>query len=218
MTVGGWLDLEGTNITALPDNLTVGGSLDLRGTNITALPDNLTVGGWLDLEGTNIKQPKKINRPDKDFCIKYRAYVESKLTWQNGKYRVIDGIFCEVLKTCLNVIKAKIEDSQIIYIFTKDGINAHGKTVKSAYRDWLFKTSDRDVSQYEDLDPNEKHDHNFWIMCYRTITGACSLGTENFLEHYEKGLEKELTLNDVIKATEGQYGHNTFVEFFKGGE
>ena len=51
LTVGGYLDLENcTGITALPDNLTVGGSLDLRGTGITALPDNLTVGGYLDLE------------------------------------------------------------------------------------------------------------------------------------------------------------------------
>jgi predicted nucleic acid binding AN1-type Zn finger protein len=54
--VGGYLDLSGTNITELPDNLTVGGSLDLRGTNITELPDNLTVGGSLDLRGTNITE------------------------------------------------------------------------------------------------------------------------------------------------------------------
>jgi hypothetical protein len=54
LTVGGSLYLRGTAITALPDNLTVGGSLYLRGTAITALPDNLTVGGALDLEGTAI--------------------------------------------------------------------------------------------------------------------------------------------------------------------
>ena len=48
---GGSLDLRGTGITSLPDNLTVGGSLYLRGTQITALPDNLTVGGSLYLEG-----------------------------------------------------------------------------------------------------------------------------------------------------------------------
>ena len=48
---GGNLDLRGTGITSLPDNLTVGGDLDLRGTGITSLPDNLTVGGYLDLEG-----------------------------------------------------------------------------------------------------------------------------------------------------------------------
>ncbi|WP_368666893.1 hypothetical protein, partial [Dysgonomonas sp. 511] len=34
----GSLDLRGTQITSLPDNLTVGGSLDLRGTQITSLP------------------------------------------------------------------------------------------------------------------------------------------------------------------------------------
>ena len=42
---GGSLDLSGTQITSLPDNLTVSGWLDLRGTQITSLPDNLTVGG-----------------------------------------------------------------------------------------------------------------------------------------------------------------------------
>ena len=51
---GDSLDLSGTSITALPDNLTVGDSLDLRGTSITALPNNLTVGGALDLRGTGI--------------------------------------------------------------------------------------------------------------------------------------------------------------------
>ena len=51
---GGGLDLQGTAITSLPDNLTVGGGLDLRGTAITSLPDNLTVGGWIDLQGTAI--------------------------------------------------------------------------------------------------------------------------------------------------------------------
>ena len=215
LTVGGYLDLRGTNITALPDNLTVGGSLYLRGTNITALPDNLTVGGSLDLEGTNIKKPKKLKRPDSDFKIKYRAYVESKLTWHNGKYRVIDGIFCEVLKTCLNIIKAKIENNKIIYIFTKDGISAHGKTIKQAYRDWLFKQSDRDCSQYENLAPDTIKDLAYWVVCYRNITGACSLGTENFIENNEEFFKKDRSLKEIIQITKGQYGHNTFKEFFK---
>ena len=54
LTVGGSLYLSGTQITVLPDNLTVGGSLYLSGTQITVLPDNLTVGGYLDLRGTQI--------------------------------------------------------------------------------------------------------------------------------------------------------------------
>ena len=50
----GSLDLRGTQITSLPENLTtIGGSLYLRGTQITSLPENLTtIGGYLDLEGT----------------------------------------------------------------------------------------------------------------------------------------------------------------------
>ena len=50
----GDLDLDGTPITALPDNLTVHGSLDLNGTPITALPDNLKVGEDLYLDNTPI--------------------------------------------------------------------------------------------------------------------------------------------------------------------
>ena len=37
----------------VPAGMVVRGSLDLRGTAITALPDNLTVHGWLDLRGAN---------------------------------------------------------------------------------------------------------------------------------------------------------------------
>jgi Leucine-rich repeat (LRR) protein len=56
LTVGGELDLRGTQITQLPEGLHVGGGLYLSGTQITQLPDNLTVGGWLDLSGTQITQ------------------------------------------------------------------------------------------------------------------------------------------------------------------
>jgi hypothetical protein len=41
----GNVDLRGTGIVTLPDNLTVGGNLYLTGTRITTLPNNLTVGG-----------------------------------------------------------------------------------------------------------------------------------------------------------------------------
>ncbi|MFP1868637.1 hypothetical protein [Lonsdalea quercina] len=54
LSVGGSLDLEGSGITILPDNLSVGGNLYLYGTGITILPDNLSVGGSLDLRGSGI--------------------------------------------------------------------------------------------------------------------------------------------------------------------
>ena len=216
LTVGGSLDLCGTQITSLPDNLTVGGWLYLCGTQITSLPDNLTVGGSLNLSGTEIlgKELKKVKDLPADFFIKYKNHVESKLVWENGKYRVVDGIFCEVIKQHKNIIEAKIQGKKA-YIFTKNGINAHGRSIKQAYRDWLFKTSDRDVKQYENLTLTTEKDLNYWVVCYRTITGACSYGTENFLENNKEKYKNKMTLKEVFKATAGQYGHNTFVNFFK---
>jgi len=58
LSVVGYLDLRGTQITSLPDNISVGDSLDLRGTQITSLPDNLSVGDYLYLRGTQITKSK----------------------------------------------------------------------------------------------------------------------------------------------------------------
>ena len=52
--VEGSLDLLGTNITSLPDNLSVEGYLDLNRTKITSLPDKLSVGRNLYIKGTKI--------------------------------------------------------------------------------------------------------------------------------------------------------------------
>jgi len=84
---------------ALPDNLTVGGSLDLAGTQITALPDNLTVGGLLFLRGTQITGAVydcgELNR-------EIYAYNHPE------KGRVVSlGCFVGTLKECIMRIKAK---------------------------------------------------------------------------------------------------------------
>ena len=44
----GNLDLSGSSITSLPDNLTVGGWLDHRGNRKNTLPHNIRVGSWVD--------------------------------------------------------------------------------------------------------------------------------------------------------------------------
>ncbi|MBY3157285.1 hypothetical protein HFO56_33715 [Rhizobium laguerreae] len=48
------LNLRGSVIERLQDNLTVAGNLDLAGTTITKLPSGLRVGGTLDIGGTDI--------------------------------------------------------------------------------------------------------------------------------------------------------------------
>ena len=170
--------------------------------------------GGLYLEGTNIT-PKQVKKPSSNFMLNFKLSVEAKLTWKNGKYRKIDNIFCEVLKEKKNVLQVKIQN-KLAYIFHKNNIYAHGNTVRQAYLDWLFKTSDRDVSKYRNIKRGEIHKLEYWVIAYRTITGACSFGTNNYLENNKDKYKPEMTLDEVIKATEGQYGAATFKEFFKG--
>lgn len=56
---------------------------------------------------------------------------------------------------------------------------------------------------------------DFWIIAYRTITGACSFGTNEYLENNKDKYKAKMTLDEVIKATAGQYGSHTFEEFFE---
>ena len=91
LTVGGSLDLSGTQITELPDNLTVGGWLDLSGTQITELPDNLTVGGWLDLRGTQITELPDNLTVGGSLDLRGTA-ITDKIAAEKKVLRLIDGM------------------------------------------------------------------------------------------------------------------------------
>jgi len=214
LTVGGWLDLSKTGITSLPDNLTVGGWLDLSSTGITSLPDNLTVGGWLDLSSTGItsKEREKVKKPQN--MVEFQLSVQAKLSWQNGRYRIFDGIFCEVLRKLKNAYKVKI-GLATKYVVT-DGVNyAHGDTIKEARADLMYKISDRDTSQYEDLSLDSVVTKEDAIKMYRAITGACEAGTKHFVGGLRE-LKPRYTIAEIIELTEGQFGATDFKNFFKG--
>jgi hypothetical protein len=63
----------------------VGGSLDLSGTGITALPDNLTVGGRLYLSGTGITASNVSKLKDGDYTPKRYLYADGILTHIKSK-------------------------------------------------------------------------------------------------------------------------------------
>lgn len=59
------LNLRGTGIDCLPEDLKTGENLDLRGTGVTALPEGLTVSGDLDLRNTKITSlPEDLTVPE----------------------------------------------------------------------------------------------------------------------------------------------------------
>ncbi len=228
-TVGGWLDLgsltsipEGFNptvggslhlssLTSIPEgfNPTVGGNLDLS--SLTSIPEgfNPTVGGNLDLRSGS--QPSK-KKPSKNFEQQHRFSVELSLTWQNGKYRVFDGVFCEVIRKLKNAFKVKIR-GKVQYIVT-DGENfSHGETIKQAKADLIYKISSRDTSQYQGLTLDSIVTKAEAIQMYRVITGACEAGTKHFVSGLGETKAK-YKIKELIKLTAGQYGSETFKNFF----
>ena len=202
LTVGGGLYLSGTGITALPDNLTVGGSLYLRGTGITSLPDNLTVGGWLDLSGTGITDTGKVKK------LHDGDYVE-------GRYLYSDGILTHVRKRrklgSYTVYVGKIKGKNVV----SDGVHyAHCDSIRDGIADILFKTaSDRGADQYKGLSLDTEMTVDEAVTMYRIITGACRQGSAAFVDGL-KDKKERYTIRECIELTRGQYGAERFASFF----
>ena len=200
----GWLDLSGTSITALPDNLTVGGLLNLSRTPITALPDNLTVGGLLNLSGTRIASMKL----KKVKALHHGDYIE-------GRYLYADGILTHIKERKIigeyTLFIGKIPNRNVIF----DGkYYAHCSTFKRGKSDLLFKQAkDRGLDQYKGLPLDTELTADEMITMYRVITGACRQGTETFVNSLGK-LKERYTIRESIKITKGQYGAKLFAEFF----
>ena len=200
--VGGYLDLR--SLTTLPGNTTfnVGGSLYLG--SLTTLPENTTfnVGGYLDLRSL-------ITLPENTYHIFNGVIFES-----NGKkYIKADNILSEVLSKRGNVYHIRIFGSTKQTILITDGKNwSHGETLKEAKDDLIYKITDRKKSDYESYDLQSVLNFEEAVKCYRTITGACSQGTKNFVKTIN--IKKQYTISEIIKLTIGQYGNRSFSEFF----
>ena len=207
LTVGGNLYLQGSQIQSLPDNLTVGGDLYLLGTPIQSLPDNLTVGDYL--YGTPITNTSMVNR-------KFNVNMVDKL-WSNSKFIKVDGMFAEKVTHHGGVWEVrKIADTKTFFIVTDgNGKFAHGQTIQEAKKDLIYKISNRDKSEYENLTLDSELSFEEAIECYRVITGACSFGTKDFVENYLSEKKDKYTIREVIELTKGRYGNETFKEFFK---
>ncbi len=213
-TVGGSLDLE--SLTSIPEgfNPTVGGFLDLR--SLTSIPEgfNPTVGGSLYLRNALKAQTRALPSTFQSTMREFKLNLELSLSWQNGKYRVFDSIFCEVLKKLKNAFKVKIR-GKVAYVVT-DGLNfSHGDTIAQAKEGLLYKLSNRDTSAYEGLPLDTIVTKAEAIQMYRVITGACEAGTRYFVENL-KEVKDKYTIAELITLTAGQYNSEVFKKFFKG--
>ena len=221
LTVGGGLDLDGSGIRELPDNLTVGGGLYLSDTSIAGLPNNLTVGGSLDLTGTDIvKLPDSLKAGSKIYDRNSKIILNEKYWLREGEYVPGRYLYADRILTHVKRRKkvgpydyfiGKIPGRNVI----SDGTNyAHCQNLRDGIRDLAFKRAEgRGADQYQNLTPDSVLPAGEMITMYRVITGACRQGTECFLKSLGT-LKESYSVREIIELTQGQYGGQTFREFF----
>jgi hypothetical protein len=206
-TVGRSLRLNSLKQIPKGFNPTVGGNLFLE--SVTEIPErfNPTVGENLYLQSLT-EIPEGFNRSD------YEEKNISLLQWDN--HIKCDDRFSEVISKKGNVWKLKDIGKDKIYYLVTDGNGkyAHGNSIKEAKDDLIYKISNRDVSQYHNIDLDEKYSFTECITMYRSITGSCSTGVKNFIE--TNGIKKQsYSVNDIILLTKNNYGNESFNKFFK---
>lgn len=99
------------------------------------------------------------------------------------------------------------------FVVEKDGFYAHGATVKKAVQDLEFKLcKERGIEQYQgytlDSPPVD-------YMFYRVMTGACQMGTEEFMRSHGIDSTDKYTIRQVIELTKGEYGHDRLIQNLK---
>lgn len=181
------------------------GSLDLSGTGITALPDNLTVGGSLDLRGTGItageRRKVKLLR-NGDFVDGHYLYCDNILTHVR-KVRHVDKYTLYIGK----INGRNVVSDGVHY--------AHCNNLRDGIADLIFKAAkDRGADQYKDMSLDTEMTVSEAATMYRVITGACRAGTQNFIDS-QKELKEKYTIRELIEQTKGQYGAERFAEFFE---
>lgn len=222
LTVTDSLILINSRIKKLPNNLTVGDYLELTRSDITELPDNLTVVDCVLIDNPEIVDVSQVNRvlsPEQE--KKIHDIKNMVPLWEKDGVRYIkaDGIFSVIDSYHGNVYcvhKIGEEDKPLYLITDGEGHWSHGATLAEAKSDLIYKINDRDTSYYKNLSLDDMLSFKEAIVAYRSITGACSAGTRDFIENRLSIPYKEkYTIREIIKLTNSEYGGEKFAKFFK---
>ena len=229
----GCLHMKETKIKKLRDNLVID-CLSAMDSSLTELPKNLVVYGGLYIENTIINHLSddclapsvycNFEPNDKRYEKGYVGYYKLKdeivhISHPSGReFLHVDGILSEVIEKKGNVYHVRNGVNKAISYVVTDGNNhwAHGDTLEEAKQDLLYKMSFRDKSEYEKLTLDSELPYDEAVICYRVITGACKLGTQDYLKHRLPNPRKEkYTIGEMIELTKDEYGGRTFREFFE---
>ncbi len=142
----------------------------------------------------NCKDFKKLKECG-NIDLRQGATLKTKLT-KKLDYKSVDNKMFVILHekptkgirilTGYNLIsfENKIIKKEACYVAEKDGVFAHGLTIKKAIGDLNFKI----ISEKLKKDPIKK-DTKFTVKYYRLLTGACDFGVRSFMEQNKIAFE-----------------------------
>lgn len=134
----------------------------------------------------------KIIKPQCWYIVEGGKWVEVDFT---------DNVFSYVIKTTRGVKKVRTERGDVLYIVGDgEGNYAHGKTIKEAKSDLIYKRT----ANFDGTLPDSATGAE-WVAIYRAATGACTAGCRNFVETKGLDLTATYTKQQVIELTRGAY-------------
>lgn len=218
-------------IEKLPKGLIVRRTFDLRNTNLKNYSNLNKVCSEFIIGGDKYNKikdslPKHTNyNVEKLFALNNEVRVTFEPNYkgaylfenESGKYIKAVNIFGKIIEQIGNVYHIQVYGSnEITYLVTDgEGKWAHGDTLVEAKADLIYKNTDRDKSDYENLMLDNELSFEDAIVCYRVITGADSFDIKRFIKNkFNKNNKDKYTIADIIELTEGEYGGDEFRKFF----
>ena len=208
--VGSSIDASGADTkTAFPKLTSVGGSIDARGADTkTAFPKLTSVGSSINASGDygHVKQndPQTIHRCRSMLLSAFAA----------AGFSFADGVLAKIVSQRGQVSRVVIcGKTEVSYLVTDGEAYSHGKTLKEARDGLLYKIGNRDTSEFKKWTLSQTVTKRDAIRAYRTITGACEGGVRAWMEQRET--PEKITVEGIIKLTQGAYGAEKFATFFR---
>ena len=217
-TIGGSCNIYSNVEFKAPKLTTIGGSCYIN-SNVK-LPKLTTIGGscniYSNVKFTASKNLKENNPNARSYCLQFTLNVFLKLGFVWADNILMKLLSKKTNKDSMTVYKTQaLASTKTGYCIEVNGIYSHGDTIKQAKADLIYKISNRDTSQYKDLTLDSVVTKAEAIKMYRIITGACEAGTKHFVSGLTKTKAK-YKVSELIKLTAGQYGNETFKNFFEG--
>ena len=209
------LKIINTPLEKLPNNLVVYFSLFMVNTPFTTIPNDCLVK---DIYCRSDFNDERYKEKGFGFCYYLKDEIVHISHPSGREFLHVDGILSEVIEKKGNVYHVRNGINRSISYVVTDGNNhwAHGDTLEKAKQDLIYKISERDKSEYKDLTLYSELTFDEAVVCYRVITGACKLGTQDYLEHRLPEHRKDkYTIREMIELTKDEYGGQTFREFFE---